>query len=455
MGDYDRFNSVILGRNPYYSKQIEICRSLQKYRITAVKAANGVGKTFVAAGVLLAFSILSPGSKVIAAAPTEGQLRNVLWSEVAAAHASAADNGMPLGGRLKSLTYELGDNWRVEGYGSGSVESKSGRHSEDLLAVLDEASGTQPSVNEAVDSLNPSKYLYIGNPLIPEGKFYEVCEHSAGNPQINVITITAFDSPYIDKPRSEAKFGMADATWLEGVRYEYGEQSLWWPPHVLAQFPGHSEDSLIEPAWLDLCVKMIHRREGERWIGVDIAEVNGGGDLSVVLCRDDSGVLDIDASNAWDLGELATRVALMMTRHGVKPSRVVFDAVGTGNDFGFRLEAKSIHGAQAYKGSWSGGHNFENLRSATGWMVRRRLNPEITLSERNPYTGSDLVLPQKPLAISPAHMALLRPELLAIHYCNTPKGKIALEPKEKTTELLKHSPNFADALFMTYAFPNV
>lgn len=446
--DPDYFNRVILGRGPYWWRQREVCRSILKYRTTAVPAGNGVGKSYLAAGVLLWFATMHPGCKVVAAAPTQSQLAGVLWGEVGAAYKSAIDHGMPLGGKLKSLVYDLGENWRVEGFGQGSVESRSGRHSEHLLALIDEASGVAPNVMEAIDSLNPSRYVYFGNPLRPMGKFYEVCELSADKPHINVVRISSLESPHINDERS--KFGMADRGWLEASRAEYGEESIWWKSHVLALFPDSSTDSLIPVDWLNLAEKTIHVRGGPVRMGIDLSKGNGG-DKSCLIVRDDNGILDLEASNRWDLPATASRAALLREKWGVLPTRVTYDANGLGDGFGKHLADVGIHGAKAYLGSQSGGPLNANLRTLCAWTFRQRLNPDWSDA---PHKPGQLIVRQKPFAIPPHIMRILRPQLAALRYSLTPGSGKALETKADFAARIKHSPDESDSLFISYAFPH-
>ncbi len=446
--DLDRFNSVILARARYWSRQREICRSLETYRTTAVPTGNGVGKSYLAAGAILGFSASRPGSKTVVAAPTQAQLSGVVWSELEAAWTCAARNGMPLGGRVRPLLYELGDNWRVEGFGSGSVESKSGRHAGELLAVVDEASGVPSSVLEALDSLNPSKILYLGNPLRPEGKFYDVCELSADNPHVNVIRVPSLESPDIGLTRSPR--GMADKTWLESSRYEYGEDSIWWLCHVLAQFPGTIAEGLLPIPWLNAAALVVYVPGGDRWIGVDIGEGTGG-DPSVLVCRDDNGVIDHETSNRWDLETVAERTKAMSDRHEVEPTRVVYDQNGIGADFDNRLRTAGLSGAKGYKGSRSGGDKFTNLRSASAWGLRRRIDPARTTRETAGHFK--IWKPQQPFALPKHLLDRYRPELQGLRYQLAGSGEIALENKEEFVKRLKKSPNFVDALIMTFAYP--
>jgi hypothetical protein len=465
--DPDRFNSVVLARrykdehgverpSYYWSRQREICRSIVKYRTTAVPTGNGVGKSFLAAGVLAWFASTRPQCKVVVCAPTQAQLSGVLWSELAAAISSAATRGVPLGGRFRPLEWDLGDNWRVEGWGSGSTESKSGRHAGELFAIIDEASGVPQAVLEAIDSLNPSRILYLGNPLRPEAKFYEVCTQSADNPHVNVITIPSTESPDILLERSPR--GMADRTWLETSRFEYGEESIWWLSHVLAKFPGETTEALLPREWLDLAARTIHVDKGDRWISVDVGE-GVGGDDSVIVVRDDNGIvrdgdgLGFEASNRYTLETLAERVRVMSDRFHVKPTHIVYDQNGIGADVDGRLRAVGLEGCRGFKGSRDGGDKFANLRSAFAWALRRRMDPLRPIAGPAP-PGKRIMVPQQPYALPAELVKRYRPELHGMQYSNTGKGEIALENKEVFVKRLKHSPNFFDALAMSYAYPN-
>lgn len=459
--DPDRFNSVILGRTytdegvtcpaDYWGKQREICRSVVTHRITAAPSGNGVGKSFLGAGLAAWFTASHPGSRAVVAAPTQGQLRGVLWSRLEEAYASAARNGCPLGGRMKSLSWQMEEGWELEGFGSGSVESKSGRHSRDLLALVDEASGVPASVMEAIDSLNPSKIIYLGNPLRPEGKFYEICEQSGDNPQVNVIRIPSTLSPDIERDRSPR--GMADRTWLEGMRHEYGEDSIWWASHVLAMFPGSIEESLLPIPWLTLAGQTIHVQGREPRIGVDLGEGTGG-DPSCVVIRDENGIREWEASNRWDLDTTAERVRHYQDKHDVPPSAITYDQTGIGADFDNRLRPLGIVGARGYKGSREGGDKFANLRSAAAWLFRQRLDPKRQIRKPGPPSSKAVLwVPQQPFSIPRAFLDAYRDELQGVRYQNTARGEIALEPKEAFVKRLKKSPNAFDATIMTFAYP--
>jgi hypothetical protein len=448
--DPSRFNDVILGRGPYWSRQQELCRSVVKYRETVAVTGNGVGKTYLLAGLAWWALASHPGCKVVLSAPTLGQLRGAVWGEIGAAYRSAHDRGMPLGARVRTLEAEYDDEWRMECFGSGSVESKSGRHAEHLFALIDENSGTPHQVEEAIASLNPSRIVRFGNPIRPDGKFYERAELSGDNPHVNVVRIPSTESPDADCVRSPR--GMADKTWLEASAAEWGIESQWWLSHVLARFPGSTVDTLLPGPWLDQAGLIIHLAHGDRWMGVDIGE-GGGGDESLIVVRDDNGLLHTEGSNRWDMETLAERVRQACERFEVHPAHVVYDANGIGADFDSRLRAVGLHGCKPFKGSQGGNGKFLNLRAACGWAVRRRIDPKFPVRQRGP-NGRAIYEVQKPFAIPKAILLKYRAELAGLQYHTTPTGLTALELKEDYVKRLKRSPNFFDAWSMTYAYPH-
>lgn len=445
-----RFNETILCRAPYWDKQAEIIRSVVDSPITVAVTGNGVGKSYGAVGVILWFAMCHPGCRIVVAAPTAGQLSGVVWAELEHTRALAARNGIPLGGRNDGLRIDFADGWTIEGFGQGSVESKSGRHAQHLLAVVDEASGVKASVLEAIDSLNPSRKLYLGNPLRAEGKFYELAERSGDNPHVRVFRLPSTASPDIDCERSRR--GMADRTWLELCRHEYGEDSQWWLSHVLAMFPGELASTLLPAAWLDAAAKTVHAGAGPRRLGIDIAKGTGRDDSTLVV-RDDTGILAAKWSNRWSLDTLAKEANLYCEEFGIEGPHITYDATGVGTDFDNRLRALGIHGSKGYMGAYSGGDKFSNLRSAAGWAFRRRLDPTRSAVKPDERSGNRLYVPQLPFAIPEHLLRTFRAELTGARYQLDEKGRIQLEPKEELIARLKRSPNFLDATLVTFAYP--
>jgi hypothetical protein len=97
---------------------------------------------------MLDFWSMNKNALVIATAPSQTQLEEVLWKEVERAYNGAR---VPLGGRIlrSPLKIDAGDGWQILAYSTTKTERFSGHHAGQLFAVLDEASGVDPAIVEA------------------------------------------------------------------------------------------------------------------------------------------------------------------------------------------------------------------------------------------------------------------------------------------------------------------
>jgi hypothetical protein len=436
-----RFNETILARGRYWWRQREICKSVVAHPITLVPTGNMVGKSHVDAGMLIWFLIGYPGCQVIATAPSQTQLEEVLWKEVEQAYRGSR---IPLGGRMlrDPLKIDLGGGWNALAYSTSKVERFAGHHKADLLAVVDEASGVDDPIYEAIRSLNPSRELLTGNPLRPSGTFFDRCEAALNdrNPLANLIQISSLESPHILWERSP--WGLADATWLAKSRNDYGEGSAWWVSHVLGRFPDSTSDTVIPWPWLARAADASHVRSGPIRLAIDLA-TGGGGDRSVLMAGDDNGIVALRHSNTWSFETTATNAALMVQRWGIAHHHVSFDVEGIGADFANRLEAVKIIGARPYRGGAPAparvDKKFGNRRSYGAWKARQRLDPQ-----RSQLTATGAAIPQTPYAIPPEMVRLMREELQGLRYQADDRGRVCLEAKDLFSQRLKHSPDFAD-----------
>ena len=63
----------------------------------------------------------------------------------------------------------MSPGWHALGYPTTSVERASGQHAKDLLVIIEEASGVEDEIWNALYSLKYSKLVAIGNPIRAEG----------------------------------------------------------------------------------------------------------------------------------------------------------------------------------------------------------------------------------------------------------------------------------------------
>ena len=455
-GDPAKFAASVLGRDgerAYWSRQLEVCRSVVEARTTVVPAGNGVGKSYVASGIVLWFLYTHAPSIVFTTAPTQYTLESVLWEEIGKAArrlaAAARRQDRRQLARHARPRREVVRLRAREQQGREHVGQALGRPARGRRRGV----GAPPVVFEALDSLNPSRMLHIGNPLRPDGPFFELCR-KADEPGVDPsllrkITIPSTESPDIGLARSPR--GMADAGWLAAMRSQYGEDSLWWLSHVLALFPGDADDALICRAWLDLAGRTIHVPAGPSRLAIDLGLGQGNGDRTVLIARDDNGVLAWRWSRSWNFEAAAEEAKALAERYGVHRSTGEL-----GHERHRRRLRESAGGRRARRcPGYIGGRgvpstSFFNFRSAAAWAARRRLDPDRVLT---PEDGVAVARKQHAFAIPPELLALgLRDEILAHHYTQTNLGGIKLEDGESVRARLRRSPDLADAFFQSFAF---
>jgi len=124
-----------------------ILESVRDHTRTAVRSCHGAGKTATAARCVLWFLACFEGSRVITTAPTRAQVQDVLWREIAWAYRQSA--GL-IGGELTGTRLEIAPDWLALGLATDQPERFQGHHSEHLLVVVDEASGVDEGIFEAM-----------------------------------------------------------------------------------------------------------------------------------------------------------------------------------------------------------------------------------------------------------------------------------------------------------------
>lgn len=438
-----RFNAEILKRKPYWTKQIQICRAVAdpKIRTILVPAGNGVGKSFLGAGIALWYLFAHKGAKVVTTGPTFDQLIRILWANIFAAY-----YGSELNGQARDLqkppTLELDKEWFLTGINPDNIEAASGYHGEKLLALVDESSALTADKQAAINSWDPEKRIYLGNPIRPDGPFYELCQRQMiePDPSTVLIRIPSTESPAIKAGQRRSPDGFCGLDWLEDRRRDYGEDSIWWQSHVLAQFPDSAEGQLIARDWIDQACYAKVDPENYRpnlALAIDLA-AGRGGDRSVILVRDQNRLIHLESSNQWSLEETAARAKAAFDQYKIRPNRVVYDGSGLGEGFKKYLELAGLNGAIGFLGGMSPKgfeKRFENLKTAAAWKLRQRLNPQ---TQTTPFH-------------LPGHLASeLRGELQAFSYELTGKDKLRLTEKEKIRSRIGRSPDLADALVMSF-----
>ena len=482
--DPDGFNAAVLGRPDYWWRQLEICDAVVRYKTVVVPTGNSVGKSYIAAGLALWWLYTRPDSLVVTTAPSQTLLGTVLFKELRKAVAnSVIDLDAKITESPKASPQTLSASsvdHQILGIATRGVERFSGQHNAELLVIVDEASGIEDEIWEAIRSQNPAKLVLFGNPIRGDGEFHRVYKRAVAEQaeasipdhlRTVAIRIPSTDSPDIEVDRSPR--GLADRGFLHEAERTYGRDSLWWLTHIAAEFPSEDFDALLKPAWVDRCysvsdrcdeIRAAYHKTNMPRMGLDLGEGTGR-DRTVAIVVDRFGILHCSSSNQAGIPEAAQWAADLARRYGVRQEHIVYDAGGRGKDLPRYLDPLGITEAVPYHGSGKGGPRAKNKRSAVAWRLRQRLDPErpehaLYVPPPPDWNPSpfDPEWKQPPRTIQPpfglpkdkSWWGSLAEELKALRY-EMDGVKVSLELKEDMSKRLGRSPDLVDALFMAYS----
>lgn len=365
------------------------------------------------------------------------------------------------GVRASPLTATVDADWKALGYSTTSVERAAGQHNRKLLVIVEEASGVEDYVWDAIDGLKYVRLLCIGNPIRADGRFVDLIRQAERDKQdgiprhraVNAIRIRSTESP--DAELEESPRGLADRTWIEANRRQYGKDSLWCRSHIEAIIPDLSADRLIPDAWLDWAVncerpplKPFDPINASRRMACDLGE-GVGRDSTSVCVRDRLGILEYVTGNSIGLAEAASELARLAAKWGVDHSRISYDVLGIGRTFKNHLIRVGLTDAVPYAGSGRARNHraYTNLRTEAAWALRQRLDPDWATDPRYPISSRQL-----PFHIPPRDWwAGLRQELEALTY-ELVGNQTRLIKKDDLCEQLGRSPDRSDALIQSWAF---
>lgn len=209
-----------------WSGQKRILRAVRDNRKTVAVTCHEIGKSF-SAGDLVAWWIdthKAGDAYVVTTAPTQPQVRIILWKEIARAHSRGK-----LAGRVNQTEWMMAVGDKEESVAIGrkpsdySPSAFQGKHAPFVLVIVDEANGVRGPLWDALDSLmanDESKLLIIGNGDDPSGEMYEACKPGSG---FAVVTISAFESPNFTNEELPADIKRQ----LIGPRYVEERRAKW------------------------------------------------------------------------------------------------------------------------------------------------------------------------------------------------------------------------------------
>lgn len=426
-----------------WSKQSEICRSVQENKFTAVKSCHGIGKSFTASTLACWWVATHPVNDVmvVTTAPSKDQVSGIIWQNMKKIHRRANLHGEVLGN----------DEWKVGGLQVGigrkphdyNKDTFQGYHRRYLLVILDEAAGIPEWIWDGADNIATGpdcRILAIGNPTDPSSRFKTVCDPGSG---WNVVTVSFFDSPaWTGEPVSDAlKAELVDIPWMEKKKAQFGENSPEWESRVIAQFPTTDDTATIPYPWVvaaqerykEWKAEGMSQPRGRKIVSCDVARF--GRDQTVIGFRRANIFWGLEPFVKQDTEVTADKI---MNRTDRYTDMTIVDANGIGAGVVDKLKRKRypctpFNGQARTNATDSTGEwGFVNLRSAAMWNLRELLDPS---------KGSNLLLEDN---------EELAADLIAAHWKEVIGAKIQVESKDDIKARTGRSPDFGDTCMMAF-----
>ena len=396
------------------------------------RSAHGVGKTTTLVALGLWFISTRFPCKIPVTAPTAHQLDDIFWAELAKWYRKMPEplrNQFELTSDLlymkgrKEESFLVGRTARRE-----QPEALQGFHSENLLFLIDEASGIPDVVFEVAEgalSTPGAKVIMAANPTRTSGYFFD--SHTRLKEFWKTRRISAFDVQ--NTP-------LFSQSYVDSVARRYGTNSNAYRIRVLGEFPTGDDDAAI-PLHLvtDAVDRDIQQEAGDPIVwGVDVARF---GDDRTTLCKRRKFQM-LSRIKSWR-GLDTQAIAGVITREFLdtpvkeRPDEIMVDVIGIGAGVGDRLRENGLPVVMV---------NVSESAALNERYFRQR--DELWWLTREWFESRQASIPDDEELIE---------ELTTPRYEMLGSGKIKIESKAdvKSRVLEKKSPDKADALILTFA----
>lgn len=481
--------SRFLGIEPTIEQQ-EFFLSVRDNPETNVKAAHGVGKS-IGSAVIVLWWVFAVEGLAVTTAPTEDQVKEILWSEIRKIYDI---NKHKLGGNRGVLSVKKTETARAYGFSARNYDTNSfqGKHAERLLLIADEADGISEIIDDGFQSCltgSKNRGLRIGNPLNHQSPFAKACKRSA-------ITIPAWNHPNVawayeaqemidlsGKPRVIHRLkpgvsslilddqrrvkpqelwpvqfprdvipGAISLKWIEEVRQDKGEFSVFWQGRVEGEFPTDAVDGIIPLSWLK-AARDRYDANPEYWDKVAIncpwrigADVGDGGDSHGVAIWRGPVLYEVELhptqNDEMDTIRLADLLADRIKKLGGNNYHVAVDNTGVGAGTLARLKQQGYYARGCVFGeSAENSQEFNNRKTELFWKLRDALR-----------LGKIAIAPLGEIE------SQVFEDLSSHRYTLSGKGgedkQIVCESKKHVRARLKRSPDAGDAVIIGSSCPN-
>lgn len=413
--------------------QKSILRDIRDGKDPAARSGHGVGKTAGASWVILWWTFVHKRCAVPVTGPTETQLKDILWPELKKWYQGTLLEDYFDWKKSKYVKKHREETCRaLYRTSSTNPDKMAGFHSNNLLYVVEEASGISDEVFPVIDGAlsDGGQVLTIGNPTRSSGEFYEAFHGSSG--LYSTYHISAKESPRVSD------------RWIERQAKKWGRDSDLFRVRVLGEFPKGTEDAYVPLEYVTEAMARDLDAEGPLSVGVDPARY--GDDSTAIAPRIGPKLLTVDTHEKKGTQETAGivigKVRSWMETHNTNRARIKVDETGVGAGVVDRLEEEveksnkqiEVVGVMFNQKPTEG--NGEKFKSAIDEMFDN-------FRQRGEEGDLDL----------PAGLDKLESHIAGRKYRTLPSGRVKMEPKKKFKKRVGESPDEGDSVLLSYYEP--
>lgn len=334
---------------------VVILNAISEGHDCGVESGTGVGKTYIAACVILWYLACFENSLVITSAPKEGQLLGQVWKELGSLFLEFKKHFpgsvfLPGSGEIRMRgSGEEQESWIAKAFVAGvgadedAAQKAAGFHRPHMLIVTEDTPGIDPAIMKAFAQTRTDDHnlhLALGNPDHRNDPLHRFCfnEKEESRPNVVHVRISALDHPNVVSgplPNGDSIIpGAIGKRRLAERAEELGVGSRLYDSRVRGISPTEAEDALIKYEW---CLRASERfddqayRVGKRAMGVDPSNSDRG-DPAAISYWEGACCTKVDAFPCPDAGKLGEDVVALARNpfHPTDEENVGVDEVGVG-----------------------------------------------------------------------------------------------------------------------------
>ena len=402
----------------------------------AVSSGRGIGKSALVSWLVIWMLSTRIGSTTIVSANSETQLRSVTWAEITKWLALSlnshwfevsATRVMPAKWLTELVERDLKKGtryWGVEGrlWSEENPDAYAGVHNFDgVMLIFDEASGISDAIWAVAAGFftenTPNRFwMAFSNPRRNTGYFYEAFNAKRDFWRNKVVDARSVEG--------------TDKAVYEQLIQEYGPDSVQAHVEVYGEFPSAGDDQFIPVYLVDDATQRPRYKDASAPIIIGVDPARFGADATVIAVRQGRDLNLIKRYRGDDTMEIVGRVIEAIEEFN--PTLVVIDEGGLGAGIVDRLkeqrykQVKGVNfGNKSTKPIMYGNKRAEMWGNMREWLKTASVPTDKLLK-------SDLTSPK------------VKPDS---------KGTIFLEGKKEMKARGLASPDAADAIAVTFAYP--